>query len=212
MVVGASPGRRGKGSDLTTTPTPDDGKADLHRYLQEIREAVLWKLEGLSEYDVRRPMTPTGTSLLGVVKHLAAVEWGYFCLTFDRPLEDVPAWFTDMTPNVDMWATADEGREELVALYRRVGAAADRTIEELALDATGHVPWWRTGSVTLHRILVHVVAETNRHAGQMDVVRELVDGAVGLRSGNDNMPDGDAAWWAEHRARVEQAARTAAGM
>ncbi|WP_225752820.1 DinB family protein [Actinotalea sp. Marseille-Q4924] len=193
--------------------TGDDAKADLHRYLRSVREAVLWKLDGLSEYDVRRPMTPTATNLLGLVKHLATIEWGYLCLTFDRPLDDVPDWFHDeTTPNVDMWATADQSREEVVALYRRVCAAADRTIEELALDDTGRVPWWSDGSVSLHWILVHVLAETNRHAGQMDVVRELLDGAVGLRADNDNMADGDASWWTGYRERVEQAARTAAGL
>lgn len=198
---------------MTSTSAPGDAKGDLHRYLQEIRETVLWKLEGLSEHDVRRPMTPTATNLLGLVKHLAAVEWGYFCLTFDRPFDDVPAWFEDdRTPNVDMWATPEETREGIVALYRRVCAASDRTIEDLPLDAPGHVPWWRTETVTLHRILVHVVAETNRHAGQMDVVRELIDGTVGLQAGNDNMPGGDAAWWAQYRDRVEQAARTAGGV
>jgi uncharacterized damage-inducible protein DinB len=58
--------------------TGSDPKADLHRYLQDAREALLWKLAGLSEYDVRRPMVPTGTNLLGLVKHVASVELGYF--------------------------------------------------------------------------------------------------------------------------------------
>ena len=53
-----------------------DPKADLHRYLQAARDALLWKLDGLSEYDIRRPMVPTGTNLLGLVKHVASVEAG----------------------------------------------------------------------------------------------------------------------------------------
>ena len=61
---------------------PDLKKAELSRYLQAAREALVWKLEGLSEYDVRRPMVPTGTNLLGLVKHLANVEAGYFGATF----------------------------------------------------------------------------------------------------------------------------------
>ena len=69
-----------------------DPKADLRRYLQEGREALLWKLEGLSEYDVRRPMVPTGTNLLGLVKHLALIEFGYFGDTFGRPSEDQLDW------------------------------------------------------------------------------------------------------------------------
>lgn len=198
---------------MTSTSALDGAKADLHRYLRAIRESVLWKLEGLSEYDVRRPMTPTGTNLLGLVKHLAGVEAGYFCLTFGRPFPDAPAWMREESePNEDLWATADESREEIVALYRSACEHADRTIDELALTDEGRVPWWPDGPVTLHRVLVHVLAEVNRHAGQMDVVRELVDGAVGLHPGNDNMPDGDAAWWTRYRERVEEAARAAGGV
>jgi hypothetical protein len=54
--------------------TASDGKDDLHGYLRGARETLVWKLEGLSEYDIRRPMTPTGTNLLGLVKHLAVTE------------------------------------------------------------------------------------------------------------------------------------------
>ena len=92
-----------------------------------------------------------------------------------------------------MWATADETREDIEGLYHRVWAHADATIESLALDAVGHVPWWGDrGDVTLHLILIHMIAETNRHAGHADIVRELIDGAAGLRAGVDNMPPGDA--------------------
>lgn len=64
--------------------------------------------------------------------------------------------------------------------------------------------------MTLHQILVHVTAETHRHAGHADIVRELVDGAVGMGQGNDNMPEGDRSWWKSHRDRLERAAREAA--
>jgi hypothetical protein len=110
-----------------------------------------------------------------------------------------------------MWATADESREQIVGLYRRVWAHSDATIEALALDATGHVPWWppERSEVTLHRILIHMIAETNRHAGHADIVRELIDGTAGLRKDNDNLPEGDQAWWDGYRSRLEQAAREA---
>ena len=75
-----------------------DPKADLHRYLQRGREAVLWKLDGLSEYDIRRPMVPTGTNLLGLVKHLASVELGYFGEVFGRPSGEPLPWFDCDTP------------------------------------------------------------------------------------------------------------------
>jgi uncharacterized damage-inducible protein DinB len=192
--------------------TDSDPKADLHRYLQAAREALLWKLDGLSESEIRRPMVPTGTNLLGLVKHVASVELGYFGETFARPLNEPLPWFEeDAEPNADMWATADESREQIVGLYRRVWAHSDATIDTLALDAIGHVPWWpeERSEVTLHRILVHMIAETNRHAGHADIVRELIDGAAGLRDGNDNMPAGDQAWWDSYRSRLEQVAQEA---
>jgi Protein of unknown function (DUF664) len=121
-------------------------------------------------------------------------------------------WFDeDAEPNADLWATAAESREQIVALYHRAWAHSDATIDALELDATGEVPWWpdERKQVTLHRVLVHMLAETHRHAGHADIVRELIDGSVGYRKGNDNMPPGDKAWWEEYRRRLEQAARDA---
>lgn len=188
---------------------PQDPKAQLQRYLQIARDAVLWKLEGASEYDVRRPMVRTGTNLLGLVKHLAGVEAGYFGLVFDRPFAEPMPWMEADEPNADMWATREETRDEIVALYRRVWDHADATIGDLPLDAAGHVPWWpeERRQVTLQQILVHVVAETHRHAGHADVIRELIDGVAGLRRDNDNLPRADDAWWAGYRDHLEQVAR-----
>jgi len=192
--------------------TGSDPKADLQRYLQAARDALLWKLNGLTEYDVRRPLTPTGTNLLGLVKHVASVELGYLGPTFGRP-SDVPLpWFEDgAEPNADMWATADESREQIIELYHRTWAHSDITIETVPLDAPGVVAWWASerNEVTLHQILIHLIAETHRHAGHADIVRELVDGAAGLRVDNDNMPPGDQAWWSDYVSRVERAARDA---
>ena len=75
--------------------TGSDPKTDLHNYLRAAREALLWKLEGLSEYDVRRPMVPTGTNLLGLIKHLAGVELRYCGDTFGRPHAEPLSWFGD---------------------------------------------------------------------------------------------------------------------
>jgi hypothetical protein len=190
-----------------------DPKADLRRYLQIAREAVLWKLDGLSEYDARRPMTPTGTNLLGLVKHLANVEIGYFGDTLGRPFEGPMPWPEDDEPeeNGDLWATPDESREQIVGLYHAAWAHADKMIETVDLEAVGTVPWWPAdhAEVTLHTVMVHVIAETNRHAGHADIVRELIDGAAGLSEGNHNMAPGDQAWWQEYRNRLEQAARDA---
>ncbi|MFJ2590168.1 DinB family protein [Streptomyces sp. NPDC087538] len=188
-------------------------KADLLRYLQDGRDALLWKLDGLSEYDVRRPLTPTGTNLLGLVKHLAGVELGYFGDTFGRPFfnEEPPSWWytEDAELNSDMWATADESREEIVGLYHQAWEHSNTTIETLALDAIGHVPWWPSErrEVTLHHILVRVISDTQRHAGHADIVRELIDGSVGYTQSQDSLPSSDQAWWESHRRRLEDVAR-----
>ncbi|MEU8200560.1 DinB family protein [Streptosporangium sp. NPDC049046] len=191
-----------------------DMKSDLHHYLRTAREALLWKLDGLSEYDIRRPLTSTGTNLLGLVKHVASVELGYFGETFGRPSAEPLPWFEDgAAPNADMWATADESREEIVGLYHRVWTHSDATIEALALDAIGRVPWWPDdrSQVTLHRILIHMIAETNRHAGHADIVREIIDGAVGLSKNRDAMALGDQGWWEGYRDRLEHVAREVGG-
>ncbi|MFK4693915.1 DinB family protein [Streptomyces pristinaespiralis] len=189
-----------------------DPKADLHFYLQSARDALLWKLEGLSEYEVRRPLTPTGTNLLGLVKHVAGVELGYLGDTFGRPSGEPLPWLKNgAEANADMWATADESREYIVELYHRAWAHADATIDALALETIGTVPWWPSSrsEVTLHHAVVRVIADTHRHAGHADILRELTDGAVGMNRNNDSMAPGDAAWWAKHRSRLERTAEEA---
>jgi hypothetical protein len=191
-----------------------DAKTDLQTHLQRGRDALLWKLDGLSEYDVRRPLVPTGTNLLGLVKHVASCEAGYLGDTFGRPFPEPLPWFgLDAEPNADMWATAEETREQIVDLYRRVWAHSDVTIQQLDLTAVGTVPWWgpERGDATLHRILLWMIAETERHAGHADILRELIDGAAGWQPSNSNLADGDQAWWADYRSKVEQAARGAKG-
>lgn len=190
-------------------------KERLLDYLRSTRAALVGKLDGLSEYEVRRPRTPTGTNLLGIVKHLAGVEIGYFGSTFGRPFPDPPAWLDDAVfdadPNADLWVRPEESREEIVGLYQRAWAHADATVAALPLSALGRVPHWpaERARVTLHHILVHVLADTARHAGHADILRETVDGVAGLRESGDNMPSTDAAFWAAHVARVEAAANAA---
>lgn len=184
-------------------------KDHLHRYLNVSRDALVWKLDGLSEYDIRRPMTPTGTNLLGLVKHVASVEFGYFGECFGRLSSEPLPWFEpDAEPNADMWATPEESRDAILALYQRARVHSDATIDALDLDSAGVVPWWPDDrrDVTLLQLLVHMIAETNRHAGHADIVREMIDGAAGLRADNDNLAPGDAEWWADYRARLEAVA------
>jgi hypothetical protein len=189
-------------------PGMSDPKDDLHRYLRAGREALLWKLDAATPYDRRRPLTPTGTSLLGLVKHVAGVEAEYFGLVFDRPFPESLSWMDDpQRPNADMYADENESTGDILDFARRAWAHADATIEALGLDAVGRVPWWgERGEVTLHRILVHVATEVHRHAGHADIVRELIDGAAGLRSGATNLPDLD---WVAYRERLERIARAA---
>jgi uncharacterized damage-inducible protein DinB len=189
----------------------DEVKATLHDYLRQRRRDLLGKLDGLSEYDVHRPMTPTGTSLLGLVKHVASVELGYFSDVFGRPSGRVLAYDVEgAEPDADMWATADESLEDIVELHRFSAAHSDATIEALPLDAPGEVPWWRpeTRHVTLQRILVHMVVETSRHAGHADILRELIDGAAGQFADDQNVPGRTAEEWAAYRARIEDAAQS----
>lgn len=186
-------------------------KQHLHRYLDAARDAMVWKLDGLSEYDRRRPMTPTGTNLLGMIKHLASVELGYFGETFGRPSDEPMPWFEPDAPfNADMFAAVDETSEAILDLYARARAHADATIEALDLDTIGKVPWWPEdrNEVTLLQIITHMIFETSRHGGHADIVRETIDGEVGLRSGNENMPPAEAAEWAAYCHNLEDIARS----
>jgi len=193
-----------------------DEKQTLHRYLQNARGVLLWKLEGLSDYDIRRPMTSTGTNLLGLVKHCAGVECQYFGGVVDRPFsgEDELDWREDDDAELSghMYATAAESREQVTGFYRRVWVHSDATIHELPLDARGTVPWWPEESrhPTLHTLLVHMIQETDRHAGHADIIREAIDGAAGLLEGASNLPpEADAAAWKQHYDKLESIARSA---
>lgn len=188
---------------------PDDLKTDLQRYLQMSREALLWKVEGLSERELRLPRTPTGMNLLGIVKHMANVEVGYFGETFGRawpmPEELVSADTFEADPQADWYATESESAEGIVDLYRRVWVFADETIASRPLDDLGRVPWWPEdrNEATLGRIVVHVVTELARHAGHADIVRETIDGAAGLRPSGTNLPDQD---WPAYVAKLSSLA------
>ncbi|HVT64814.1 MAG TPA: DinB family protein [Mycobacteriales bacterium] len=185
----------------------DELKSYFQHYLQRGRDAVVWKLDGLSDYDIRRPMTPTGTNLLGLVKHLTYGEAWYFGNCFDRPFpEPLDDWVEDdPEPNSDMYATADETREVVVDRFRRACAHADATIAALPLEAVGFVPWWpeERAHSPLARLLVHVAVETHRHAGHMDIVRELIDRQAGVSKVHSNLPDVDPGFWPSYVERLE---------
>ncbi len=173
-----------------------DPKTVLQHYLQRTRDSLVWKLDGLSKREARLPRTPTGNNLLGLLKHCLNVEAGYFGPTFGRefpsPEELVPEEALEQDPQADWYARADETKDGLIDLYRRVWVFADETIEERPLDAPGQVPWWSPGrqQVTLERIMVHVLYDLSRHAGHADIMREQYDQAIGLEKGNSNVPQG----------------------
>jgi uncharacterized damage-inducible protein DinB len=196
--------------DTTMDDTTMTDKDQLHHYLRVRRASLLYKLEGLSDYDVRRPITATGTNLLGLVKHVASVQLEYFGEVFGRPSgRDLP-WMNDDAPrDADFWATAEESRDSVIELHHFSAAHTDAAIDALELDAVGTVPWWpeEKRAVTLLQILTHMVAETSRHAGHADIVRELIDGSTGDRPGDPNLSPRDAAQWAAYRAQLEAVAR-----
>lgn len=184
-----------------------DVKAELHSYLRGARETLVWKLDGLSEYDTRRPLTPTGTNLLGLIKHSTATHLGYFGEVFGRNSETELVRFSGGDgPAAEFWATPDESSDEIANGYRRAWELSDATITELPLDAVGHVWWWGHATVTLHQILVHVTADTQRHAGHADIVRELIDGSVGMLKGVDNLHIRDPAEQRRFHDQVQAAA------
>jgi uncharacterized damage-inducible protein DinB len=156
-------------------PFTGDEKESLRVSLDRHRDAVLWKLEGLSDVDLRRAMTPSGTNLLGLVKHLGAVEYGWFCETFGRETE--PLSFDDQDVNADLRVEPEETTDDILAFYGRARAAADQAIDELELEETGTA--WFGDAVSLRWVLIHMIEETARHAGHVDILRELIDGMTG---------------------------------
>lgn len=188
------------------------GISDLQQALQAAREAMVWKLDGLSDYDVRRPLTPTSTNLLGLVKHLTTVEMLYLGFVFDRPVPSAPDWLTpDAARGDDLWARPEESRSYIIGSYQRAWSHADETIESADANTTADVPWvpFLGLRCPLNRVVVHVLTETYRHLGHADIVRELVDGSVGKRRGEEDMASTDPSHWTELYRSVETAARTA---
>lgn len=187
--------------------TDEFAKEYLHGELQWTRAALVWKLDGLSDYDARRPMTATGTNLLGLVKHMAIWEARYFGHVFNRPFaEALPRWRD--RDGSDLWVTESESREEIIDFYHRTWAHSDATIRTLPIDAPGHVPWWPRPDVQLFSVMVHVLNDTTRHAGHADILREQLDGQTGVAAGQQGKIDTIAR--EAHFAMVEKAAKAAA--
>jgi hypothetical protein len=184
----------------------DEITKDLHRYLRDSRASLLTRLDGLPEYDLRRPMTPTATNLLGLVKHLAGIEFGYLGECVGRPAPVPLPWVDDNSvwDSGDMWAKPDESSTYIVGLYQRAWQHSDESIDQLGLNTPASVPWWPEPKrdTTLGSLLVRVVAETAQHAGHADIIREMIDG----QAGKDHTTMGDEQWWTDYVNRVQEAA------
>lgn len=180
-------------------------KDELHRKLTVGRANILSNLDALGEYDLRRPLMATGTNLLGLVKHLAGLEYGYLGDCLGYPPQERLSWMEDgsVGEGADMWAKPAEASEDLIGLYQRACAHADLTVTELELDSPAQVPWWSDPNTTLGVLLVRMVAETAQHAGHADIVRELIDGRVG--NTEDRLGD-DPAFWNEFTTQIRDAA------
>jgi len=160
---------------IRRVPPTGGEKESLHAALDRHRDVVVWKVAGLGDAELRRPLTPSGTNLLGLVKHLAAVEYGWFCETFGYGTEPLP--FDEDDPDADLRVEPHETTADVLAFYARARAAADRVVAELDVEDRGRA--WYGDEVTLRWVLIHMIEETARHVGHMDIVRELIDGATG---------------------------------
>ncbi len=160
---------------MRRVPFTGDEKDSLKAALDRHRDAVLWKVEGLADTDLRRAMTPSGTTLLGLVKHLGAVEYGWFCETFGWPTEPLP--FDPDDEEADLRVGPDESTVDVLAFAARARTAADEVIAATDVLDTGTS--WNGETVTLRWVLIHMVQETARHAGHADILRELIDGLTG---------------------------------
>jgi len=160
---------------MTRVPLTADEKTSLQASLDRHREVVRWKVADLDDERLRRPVTPSGTNLLGLVKHLAAVEYWWLCVRFGRATEPLP--FVDEDPDADLRVESGESTADILAFYARANAATDAVIAELDVESTGTTAAGE--KVTLRWALIHMIEETARHVGHMDIARELLDGATG---------------------------------
>ena len=140
------------------------------------RATLVTKLDGLDDEQLRRRMTPTGLSLLGLVKHLWGVEHWWFAIQFARADEPV-MWVTDDDMDADFRIEPDETADGIVAGYLAACERSRQIAAAASLDDT--VPNRRRGRVDLRWVLLHVLEETARHNGHMDIMREMIDGVTG---------------------------------
>ena len=150
-----------------------DERGSLTSQLAFHRETLLMKVDGLDDEALRRPMTPSGLSLLGLVRHLTVTEHGWFLSIF----RGEPDPYDVGDDAAEFRVGPEESTDEVLALYRRTCEQADAVIAAGDLDDVVTTPWG--AEVNLRAILVHMVQETARHNGHADLMREAIDGTTG---------------------------------
>ena len=150
-------------------------KESLQASLNRHRDAVVWKLQGLDDTELRRAMLPSGNTLLGLVKHLATWEYIWICRTFGHPTEQLP--IDEGDDYADVRIDPGDSTAGILAFYSRSRAAADQVIGGVDLDEAGTTMFGDT--VSLRWAVIHILEDTARHAGHIDIMRELIDGMVG---------------------------------
>jgi uncharacterized damage-inducible protein DinB len=156
----------------------DDRRKVLLGYLAYFRSALLDKLFGLSEADLRRAHVPSGWTPLELLNHLTHVERRWL------------VWGFEGEPVADPWGDTVDDRWHVPAsvplaeLTAALAAQASVTQEVVRRHDLGEVGapserWDGAPPATLERVLLHLVQEYARHVGHLDVVRELLDGRVG---------------------------------
>ena len=168
--------------DPRTEPPRQTGEREtLEGMLDYYRETVLVKIAGASEEHLRAVIVPSGWSMLGVIKHLAYVERNWFRVRLEDE-QGLPVPWTEEDPDADFRVEPEETTEQIVAFYRGEVArsrtnAAGHALDDLAAGwPADRAPELRPN---LRWIYVHMIEETARHAGHLDVVRELLDGTTG---------------------------------
>jgi len=152
--------------------TPTDERAILEAFLDWDRAVVENKVRDLDHAGATRVATPTGLTLLGIVTHLTYVEGRWF--RHHLAGEDLPSDHAgSFTPAPDLTVAA------AIAAYAAACTASRTIAAGMDLDALGAIPQQHVGTVSLRYVLVHMIDETARHLGHLDVLRELTDGQVG---------------------------------
>ncbi len=144
----------------------------LLQYLRQGRDAMMRALDGLGEYDARRPLTPSRTNILGLVKHLVGVERSYLGECVGRAPEFRLPWEEDgsIWDGADMWLRPEESRDYVVGLYHQAWQNSDASIDALPLETEAYVHWWKEDNrrPCLASLITRVVAETAQHAGHAE--------------------------------------------